>query len=137
MRRNYLAWLGLRAYRRDINDYMTRWVLQLPWCALRAHRIRRRDLEDYPHDHPWSFFSLVLRGGYLEERHTPEGIEHRWVRWWNAVHATDVHRIVAVLPGTLTLVISGPKVRSWGFHTEHGFVPWRRYLGLEGAGQVP
>ncbi len=121
------AW---KVYRHDIEDYMTRWVLQTPWGTIRLHRIRREDADPDPHDHPWSFVSLILWGGYREER--PYWMS-RWLRRGqiNRFRAASVHRIVEVLPNTWTLVVSGRKVRSWGFHTPDGVVPWREYLGLE------
>lgn len=39
-----------------------------PWLALRLHHIRSSDHGGVFHDHPWSFFSLILRGGYFEHR---------------------------------------------------------------------
>jgi hypothetical protein len=64
------------------------------------------------HDHPVSFISWMLRGSYTEE--TPEGTR-TWPRWsMHLMRATDRHRIVITGPNTLTLVLAGPVVRSWG-----------------------
>ena len=77
------------------------------------------------HDHPVSFISWMIRGGYTED--TPEGTR-TWPRWSiRRMCATDVHRIVWTYPQTVTLVLAGPVVRSWGFHTRKGWVPWREY----------
>ena len=43
------------------------------------------------------------------------------------MRATDMHRIIWTRPDTLTLVLAGPVVRPWGFHTSKGWVPWREY----------
>lgn len=40
---------------------------------------------------------------------------------------TVAHTIVDVDPGTVTLVIRGPKVRRWGFYPPGGWVDWERY----------
>ncbi len=37
------------------------------------------------------------------------------------------HRITAVDPGTLTLVLVGRQRRDWGFFTPEGFVPHNDY----------
>ena len=136
----FRAW---RLYRHNIvtdgDPYMTRWVFRHPWGTVRLHRIYREDRDPHPHDHPWAFISLILWGGYREERYhriqavgKPATFESRWIRRGsiNRVHATSVHRIAEVLPNTWTLCLSGPKVRSWCFHTPEGPVPWRTYLGL-------
>ena len=147
------------------------------------------------HDHPWTFVSIVLRGGYTEEVASivgprerghrgllfvpddltvgsdPPGIfverllaalndpvpcdsrpiivtgpptmwesvkfverllvNHRtrtWRRWSIHRMPLDVaHRITAVEPGTITLVLRGRKVRNWGFYMPTGWVPWEHY----------
>ncbi len=97
-------------------------LLKAPRIAAMLHWILTPDPHPDPHDHPVSFLSITLRGGYKEW--TPRGLVQKRVRFRRA---TDVHRIVAVKPGTLTLVINGPGVRTWGFHTPTGWVDWRTY----------
>ncbi|CAB4203506.1 hypothetical protein UFOVP1382_122 [uncultured Caudovirales phage] len=53
---------------RPIGDYMDRWVWQTRWFTVRLHHIQRPDADVELHDHPWSFFSLILKGWYEEER---------------------------------------------------------------------
>jgi hypothetical protein len=44
------------------------------------------------------------------------------------IRGADVrHAIRSVEPGTISLFITGPKVREWGFWLDDGFVPWRDY----------
>lgn len=119
------------------SEYITRLhVVKTPWFAICLHWINKPDPEPYLHDHPVSFLSLILRGGYTERRavgaeassnmHLADLHEHRW---WNFIRATptDRHRIVRVEPHTLTLCLMGPKTREWGFHTERGWVYWKDY----------
>lgn len=63
-------------------------------------------------------------GAYIEE--TSEG-KRTWPRWSNLMRATDRHRITISRLDTLTLVLAASVVRSWGFHTPSGWVPWREY----------
>jgi len=115
--------------------YITRLVLfRTPWCGAKLHWMHGPDPERDPHDHPGAFVSIILRGGYTEKRlewfwasGTPcfATLKHRWFNWMPA--ATQAHRIVAVEPRTLTLVLHGPWRRQWGFHTRDGWVPWREY----------
>lgn len=100
-------------------------IVQTPWFAVMLHWIVSADPQRDLHDHPVSFLSIPLCGGYVEE--TPRG-ERVVCGWrWNVKRATGIHRIMIVKPNTLTLVICGPVVRQWGFHTERGFIPWREY----------
>lgn len=100
------------------------------------HRIDAPDPGLDLHDHPWAFLSVVLRGGYIEEwaetRHacqrwaTPQ--VRRWRRW--SIHRmplTVAHRITAVEPGTVTLVVRGRHRRRWGFYLPGGWIDWEEY----------
>lgn len=93
------------------------------------------------HDHPWSFVTIILRGGYIEEAaHTMVlklAAEHgygvdvtvrRWRRW--SIHRmplTVAHRIIHADQDTLTLMLRWRKVRTWGFYTPAGWVSWEDY----------
>jgi hypothetical protein len=110
------------------------------WAA-RIHHIATPDWDRDLHDHPWDFVSIVLRGGYVEARPLDQQVRDfsaadggercRYVfRGPGSVayrRAKDRHRIVFVAPDTWTLLISGAKTNSWGFHTFFGKVPWREY----------
>lgn len=113
-----------------------RWrLLQTPLFGIYVHFIYREDLDRVPHDHPWTFWSLVLRGGYIEELHERPGSgEHRQVYHWRGqAHRFPLHhahRIVHVEPRTVTLCLTGPKRRTWGFYDRGRFVDYRDALGL-------
>lgn len=128
------------------NPMMERWrLVQTPLFGIYVHFIYREDLDPVPHDHPWRFWSLVLRGGYAEVYHDDARvIEHAQQREHRAgtVHSFSLraaHRITAVQPGTVTLVLVGRKLRTWGFYDHrrgNAFVDWRDALGIrptEGA----
>ncbi len=122
------------------NGFITRLhVIKTPWFAVCLHWIKKPDPEPWLHDHPVSFLSVILRGKYSEWRRK---VRHYWNevdlvyedstptrRWFNWVRATpdDRHTITACAPHTLTLCFMGPKVREWGYHTDKGWVHWRKY----------
>ena len=107
-------------------------LIWTPFFSIKFHRIYRPDRQRDLHDHPWSFLAFILRGSYWED--TVKGVKRR--RWWNWKKATDRHSIRTVSRSPVwTLVICGPKSRSWGFWVEQGtkFIPWRDYDKLYGA----
>jgi hypothetical protein len=123
-------------------------VVKTPWCAVCLHWIRKPDKEPWLHDHPVSFFSFILRGGYTELRRTDEGKPyHKVNRWFNFVRGrhTDAHRIVLARSNTLTLCFMGPKTREWGFHVWEemcpegtatpGWIMWKDYYARLKAGE--
>lgn len=130
-------------------------LVQTPWFSIMLHWIQRPDSQPDMHDHPVSFWSFLVRGWYIEA--TPSGprmycslprrlsgkLRRELLRGYkgpaaleralftpkaiNRKRATDKHRIIVSHPNMLTLVFAGPVVRSWGFHTPKGWVPWREY----------
>lgn len=134
-------------YSHHLGTYMRRWIWKTPWGTLRLHNILRSDDDRHLHDHPFDFTSFLLSGGYTEE--TPRG-EHpkggfawqpgfdrkdpRERRWWPRFsivrkRAEQCHRLILDRP-LWTFVVSGLKRRSWGFHTEKGWIVHTRYLDL-------
>lgn len=119
------------------SEYITRLhLLKTPWFALCLHWINKGDPEPYLHDHPVSFLSVILRGGYSEHRVKRQQISYRTHRWFNWVKADqgDRHTIATVLPGTLTICFMGPKVREWGFtgtDLPGGWMMWKDYYAKQ------
>jgi len=141
------------------DPYMLRWniirVGKLPRVYL--HRFCRSDEDRAPHDHPWWFISIILRGRYIEMR--PEGNHVRRAGSVAFRRATDRHRIVlfgntfeqAGDPETgkgfiqwhvpykpvWTLFITGPVRRHWGFWCpgEH-FVPAAEFDGCDDISSI-
>ncbi len=118
-------------------------VLKTPWCAVCLHWIRKPDAEPWLHDHPVSFLSFILRGGYTELRRRVDGrLHHKVNRWFNIVRASrfDRHRIILTRANTLTLCLMGPKTREWGFHVwreinHTGWIGWKDYYARLRAGE--
>ena len=105
-----------------LRGYMDRWIVLTPWGTLRLHHILRADIGDDPHDHPFDFASLILCGGYTEARRFNDVDQVCRFDAGDIVRrkTTDFHRLISVDPGTWTLVLSGPKVKPWGFKMPDG-----------------
>ena len=59
----------------DNSTYMVRWILiGCRFFSIRVHKFVRDD-HDVPHDHPWDFFTIILKGGYWED------IPGEWTCW--------------------------------------------------------
>lgn len=119
------------------DEYLRRWWV-LPrnnYCNVYLHDIRRSDDDRAFHDHPWANTSVLLVGGYVE--HTPEG---RFVRKAGDVvsrPAGALHRL-EVIPGqrAISLFVTGPKVREWGFACDHGWVHWRDFTSEDDSSKT-
>jgi hypothetical protein len=86
------------------------------------------------HDHPWWFVSLVISGSYIE--HTARGPRARRPASVALRSASFRHGIELPVDADgravvcRTLVVTGPKVRTWGFWcAPDRFVPWHQFGG--------
>lgn len=120
----------------DDDDYLRRLrIIQTPWFGIYCHEMYTHDLDRDLHDHPWWFASLVVKGHYSESyRHTRD-VGAPWLDWtrvnkrWSlhTIRLDECHRITSIAKGTTTLLLVGPRVRTWGFYTEDGWVPFNEY----------
>ena len=120
----------------DGSDYLTRYFLfRSPWLNVFLHHIHREDKDRHPHNHPWPWsYSLILRGGYCERRYTTRGVPIGGMNIYsrgslNNLTEAAYHRIVAVLPNTLTLFVAGRYSARWGFNVNGDHVDAEDYLG--------
>ncbi len=124
--------------RMDLHDgeslYMRRWSLSLPFgWTLKLHHIMRPDGDACQHDHPWWFITLILRGGYVEEVGEEKRVQRMRVGRIGYRPALYRHKITELPTGSAwTLVLAGPRVRDWGFHSPDGrFTPWQPFVNSE------
>jgi hypothetical protein len=114
-------------------------IINTPWFGIYLHDIHEPDADRDPHNHPWSFFSIVLRGHYIERLYKdPSGEPYKWKaqRWDRfSIHRMDqtsAHRIIEAGDGLKTLILVGPRQSGWGFFLGDGsYVPWQEYERTE------
>lgn len=131
--------------------YMRRWFVipRNPYQNIYLHEILRSD-NDVPHDHPWNNQTLVIDGGYAEQRYS------RYQPWRPLRvqserkpgdhikrSATDTHRLIVPEGGrAVTLFTTGPRIREWGFwcpgdeQREPRWVVWTDFTSGENSGLV-
>jgi hypothetical protein len=119
------------------DNYLRRWWLvpRNPLCNVYLHEITKSDDDRALHDHPWANRSLIIAGSFIEI--TPDG---EFVRNAGDVverEAEALHRLV-VEDGkrVLSLFMTGPAVREWGFACPQGWRHWRDFVDARDAGQV-
>lgn len=112
--------------------YLTRYYLFLKerkWFPFNIflHNFHKGDPDDL-HDHPWPYFTIILKGGYWEHLETGE-------RKWRSpgqgriAGSRSLHRI-ELEPGVdcWTLFIPGPQLREWGFIDNGEWKQHEQYL---------
>lgn len=142
---NLLRWLFLI---REIKSqegvlHFQRWrLIQTPWFAVYIHRIFKADEDKHCHDHPWSFLSVILSGGYsaywpLYESAVIACHKSSRTGWLvrNVVtgsikyyKSTQPHRITRLINGpTTSLIFTGPRHREWGYDVDGEWVHNKEY----------
>lgn len=125
----------------DADPYMRRWWL-IPrnrWFNIYLHHFRRSDDDRALHDHPWWNLSVLLRGRYVEHTIDAGGISRRVERRAGQMKfrgAKAAHRIELVDGPCWTVFITGPVLRSWGFHCRLGWVHWKQFTKPEKPGEI-
>lgn len=99
---------------------------------LRLHHILLSDPEIDPHDHPYNFWSWIIKGKYIEQTYVVNHDAHisfsKNRKRWSLVRrpAETIHRLI-LSSDAWTVVLAGPTRREWGYHTANGFVPNKEY----------
>lgn len=123
------------------DNYLRRWWI-LPrndFCNIYLHEFRRSDEDRALHDHPWPSTSFIISGQYRE--HTPDGVFLRTAGDVVSREAEALHRVELLSDDTgevpaISLFITGPKCREWGFDCSHGWVHWQDFVKSEDPGAV-
>ena len=101
-----------------------------------VHKFLKSDPDDV-HDHPWSYFTLILRGGYYEwiPEFDSSGKKIGEVQHWRGpghfrfCRADSYHRIELDPKITAwTLFVPGPQQREWGFLVNDQWIEHQAYL---------
>ena len=110
--------------------YVIRWKIEAGSWSIRLHHWLGPDDDRAFHDHPWWFTTLVLRGGYTDA--SPAGREHLQagsVRYRPALHQ---HTVFPDPGGAWTVIVTGRKVRPWGFWQAGKFVKANKWFASRG-----
>lgn len=117
------------------SPYLNRWYVipRNDFANIYLHEILKSDTDRALHDHPWDNMSIILSGKYTEHLsdgstaiRLPESTVKRL--------AADKHRLeLARDEKVISIFITGPVVREWGFHCPQGWVPWERFLDTGGC----
>lgn len=144
-----IQWRRMTLRRADGRVYLDRWGFGHKRIgAVFLHRMEAPDPGLDLHDHPWTFISLVLSGGYSEERaltRVAPALARACERWpaanrrrglveyrrrWSIrrMRLDECHRVTSLLGDRCwTLVLCGPVRRRWGFYLSDGYMDERTY----------
>jgi len=105
------------------------------------HHFLRSDPDDV-HDHPWGYFTIILKGGYWEwtpifnaqGKQISETCAWRKPGHFRFSPAHSFHRIeLDPEVDCWTLFCPGPQKRDWGFMVRGQWIQWQQYLNSRKA----
>jgi len=106
--------------------YIERWYFETPLGSIRLHHWLHSDDSRNFHDHPWWFITLVLRGGYTDV--SPSGTTVMNVGKITFRPANHQHTVQVNKGGCWTVLLTGPKIRKWGFWVGKKFKKANKYF---------
>lgn len=114
----------------DECPYARRWALDFGAFSIRAHRWFASDDRRAFHDHAWWFLTIVVWGGYTDV--SPAGRDRLRIGSVRFRPATHRHTVEVDEGGAVTLLITGPVVRRWGFWVDGKLHRRDRYFATAG-----
>lgn len=110
-RRPFIEWrnpLGLPEC-----PYAYRWLVDPRMFSVRLHHWIGNDDLRAPHDHPWSFITVIIAGSYTDVQPDDEDVLRQGsIRWRPMLHR---HSVKLNTPSVWSLVITGPHRRPFCF----------------------
>lgn len=131
------------------NPYLLRWhvVRWNKFMSIYIHIFVRSDTDEALHDHPWANMSWILDGRYIEWM--PYDLK-RWpelrdltpyirkagdvvFRKASQPHRVELQHLPFLQPArsieipVLSLFVTGPRIREWGFHCPKGWRHWKDF----------
>lgn len=123
------------------DPYMRRWwiIPRNRWFNIYLHEILHSDDDRALHDHPWFNASFLLLGRYLEHTIRRGGVAVVTERRQGDLCLRTpwaAHRLETVEnERTISLFITGPIMRTWGFHCRRKWIPWKEFVDPDNNGQ--
>lgn len=124
----------------DGEEYLARLrLVQTPWFGIFLHDIYEPDADRDPHNHPWPFISILLRGSYTERVYPlPGDMNPRMWRYFRThkhrrfsahrMGRKSAHRITHLRGKVKTLIFTGKRApEGWGFFIDGVYFPWQDY----------
>lgn len=125
----------------DSEPYLERYYVFLKnrtWFPFNVfiHKFLKSD-PDHVHDHPWSYATLILKGGYYEwiPQFDSLGVKTHEVQQWRGpghfriASAASYHRIELNPTVTCwTMFMPGPQKKEWGFLVNNKWIHHEHYL---------
>lgn len=119
--------------------HFRRWqLLSIPFTTVRVylHMITRADEDKFPHNHPWNLWTMILRGGYKEDKVTTgdDGTSRITVTTrrkfgsMGSITRDAYHRVTKLYgPQSWSLAVVWGERQDWGYLAPWGHMTEKEY----------
>jgi hypothetical protein len=97
--------------------YLHRWVFVAFGFAIRVHHWIRSDDKRFKHNHPWSYLTFVLKGGYTDVFDAYGEERRQTLKTFSLAYRPKTHTHYVEVPkgGCWTVLLTPPPSQKWGF----------------------
>lgn len=100
-------------------------LFRSPWVSVFLHHLMSSDEDRALHDHPWTFITWLVSGGYWEHTTT----ERIWRKRFSVLYRpAEWQHCLELTKPVWTVVVKFKSRRTWGFITKDGWQKWTNYL---------
>ena len=112
--------------------HFKRWrLLSTPWLSIYIHYIPKSDEDLDPHDHPWDFLSIGLKGILREMNKDGALSPERRIGSVVGMKTTEFHRNIVVEPFWSLVFVGRRKKDPWGYWTKDGWIDFETYRKIK------
>lgn len=98
------------------------------------HKIYLPDRDEHLHNHPWDYFSLVLKGDFIEQNE--HGLKTMNIGKFVFRNGRKYHKIFATGGVVTTLFITTKRKYNWGYLVDGKFIGNKKYRELKNKGEL-
>ena len=119
-------------------------LLDTPWLRIYIHNLLVSDEDKHMHNHPWSFFTLLLKGSYEQLFYIKSkvgadcgGTIKMYERDSFTMGKNAYHKITLLTPTAWTLFFAYGKKSSWGYLLDDkSHIDFKDYRSLKNDGKL-
>jgi hypothetical protein len=119
--------------------YFRLWAVLFKKWSVRLHQWLGDDDHRHPHNHPYWFVTVVLRGGYddvtyetIDNAVLVKDVERMRAGMIRFRPADHMHSVQNVRPNTWTFLITGAPMFRWGFLVKGKIIKRDKYFAVHG-----
>lgn len=105
-------------------------IIETSKFSIYIHKIYKADKDIHLHSHPWNFFSLILKGGYVEHwrKDQNSGFTDKEFLSFGKADRNYFHKIAKIIKGPVTtFFVTWGEAKNWYYMVDDKRIPHIQY----------